>query len=174
MARKLTPKQRLFVEHYNANGGNGTDAARKAGYKGSDSVLAGVAYDNIRKPHIAALISKRVEEAAMNADEVLQRLAKIARGFDPTKYLISDRVTVSIKGGTKTYPVERIDLERLAKDGFGDLIKTVRNTRDGPVYEFHDQYAALRDLGRHHSLFTDKVDHTSGGEKIVVTIGGDE
>lgn len=31
--RRLTTKQRHFVEHYAANGGNALDAARKAGYK---------------------------------------------------------------------------------------------------------------------------------------------
>lgn len=57
MENKLTPKQNAFVRHYLANGCNGTDAARQAGYKGSDSVLNSVARDNLRKPAIAEMIA---------------------------------------------------------------------------------------------------------------------
>jgi phage terminase small subunit len=53
---KLTAKQQTFVDGY---AGNGTDAARKAGYAGSDNVLAQVARENLRKPHVAAAIEAR-------------------------------------------------------------------------------------------------------------------
>ena len=38
-ARELTYKQQSFVEYYIECNGNGTEAARKAGYKGNDKVL---------------------------------------------------------------------------------------------------------------------------------------
>lgn len=79
MNDKLTTKQRLFVEAYLANP-NATDAARKAGYKGNDLTLKQVGCENLAKPYIAAAIEKRVEQAAMTADEVLHELANIARG----------------------------------------------------------------------------------------------
>lgn len=81
MARKatLTFKQRAFVEAYLANGFNGTEAARTAGYKGNDNVLAVVAYENIRKPKIAALIQERMNEMAMPANEAMARLSMSAR-----------------------------------------------------------------------------------------------
>jgi phage terminase small subunit len=56
--KALTPKQRRFIEAYS---GNGTEAARLAGYKGTDAVLGQVAYENLRKPEIAAAIKAREE-----------------------------------------------------------------------------------------------------------------
>jgi phage terminase small subunit len=54
--RKLTEKQLKFIELYN---GNGTDAARKAGYDGDEKTLAAIAYENLRKPHIVQAIRER-------------------------------------------------------------------------------------------------------------------
>lgn len=56
MKEKLSLKQKLFIENYE---GNGTDAARKAGYKGSESVLGQVAYENLRKPEIQKEIKQK-------------------------------------------------------------------------------------------------------------------
>ena len=49
----LTGKQRLFVEAYVGQArGNATEAARTAGYAGSEGTLAQVGYENLRKPEI--------------------------------------------------------------------------------------------------------------------------
>lgn len=56
----LTPKQAAFVEAYD---GNGTAAARKAGYSGSDAVLGKTAFDLLRNPKIAQLIAERSKRA---------------------------------------------------------------------------------------------------------------
>ena len=55
----LTVKQKRFVEFYD---GNGTEAARKAGYKGNDNTLNQVAIENLRKPMILEAIEKRESE----------------------------------------------------------------------------------------------------------------
>ncbi len=52
----LTPRQRKFIAVY---AGNGTEAARLAGYNGSDNVLAQVARENLRKPQIALALKER-------------------------------------------------------------------------------------------------------------------
>lgn len=57
--RALTPKQLKFIAFY---AGNGTDAARKAGYAGDDEVLRSVAYENLTKPHIREAIRKRTDQ----------------------------------------------------------------------------------------------------------------
>ena len=57
---KLTGKQKKFGDFYD---GNGTEACRQAGYKGSDNVLAQQARDNLSKPHIIAYIESRNTEA---------------------------------------------------------------------------------------------------------------
>ena len=54
--KKLTVKQKRFIEFYN---GNGVDAARKAGYKGNDNTLQAVAKENLLKPLIKEAIEKR-------------------------------------------------------------------------------------------------------------------
>lgn len=52
----LTRKQQAFVDAYT---GNGTAAARAAGYKGSDATLAQVASENLRKPEVLEAIQVR-------------------------------------------------------------------------------------------------------------------
>ena len=54
--RKLTKLQQDFSLFYN---GNGTETCRKAGYKGSDNVLAQQARINLRHPQILKLIEAR-------------------------------------------------------------------------------------------------------------------
>lgn len=55
---ELTPKQKAFVSAYVATG-NATEAARKAGYAGSDNTLAQVGLENLRKPQIKAALESR-------------------------------------------------------------------------------------------------------------------
>lgn len=52
----MTPKEQRFVDAY---AGNGTEAARVAGYAGSDGVLSQTAYRMLRKAHIAQAIKAR-------------------------------------------------------------------------------------------------------------------
>ncbi len=76
----LTGKQLAFIDYYFICDFNGTEAARRAGYKGEDATLAAVAYENLKKPHIAAEIRRRTKERGMAADEVIGRLSDQARG----------------------------------------------------------------------------------------------
>lgn len=52
----LTRKQQAFVDAYT---GNGTAAAKAAGYKGNDATLAQVASENLKKPEVLAAIQVR-------------------------------------------------------------------------------------------------------------------
>lgn len=74
----LTNKQKLFVDSY-LNCWNATQAAKEAGYKGNLATLGVVGHENLKKPKIAEIISIRLKESAMSADEVLMRLAERAR-----------------------------------------------------------------------------------------------
>jgi phage terminase small subunit len=56
--RKLSTKQLKFIEAYV---GNGVEAARLAGYKGSYKTLDAVARENLEKPRIKAAIRAREE-----------------------------------------------------------------------------------------------------------------
>ena len=58
----LTVKQQSFINHYLANGGNGTQAAKDAKYKGKTNTLAAVAKENLRKPQIKEAIDNAINE----------------------------------------------------------------------------------------------------------------
>lgn len=60
MSKQLTARQLKFIDLYD---GNGTDAARKSGYKGSDNVLAQTARGLLRNPQIVNSIKERHDKA---------------------------------------------------------------------------------------------------------------
>lgn len=148
----LTLKQRLFVEFYlgRANG-NATEAARLAGY--SDPEQSGWA--NKKKVEIQEAIAARTAEAAMPADEVLARLADIARG--------SLAYFVDITEGGAWRP----NLKRGEELGKLHLLAELGYTEHGPKFKIHSPTEALTQIGRHHKLFTDKSELTGkDGESL--------
>jgi PBSX family phage terminase large subunit len=81
----LTPKQEAFAKEYIKNGGNASDAARKAGYAPKSADVIG--RENLRKPTISAyiaekqsLIEKQKGTDIMSLAEIQQRRSMIARG----------------------------------------------------------------------------------------------
>jgi phage terminase small subunit len=72
----LSKKRQKFVEEY-LRSFNATEAAINAGY--SKRTAHSIGWENLRIPEIAKIISQRLQESAMSADEVLQRLAEHAR-----------------------------------------------------------------------------------------------
>ena len=143
---KLTDKQRVFIEEY-LRCWNATEAARRAGY--SAKTARQIGEENLSKPDIADAIKQRIAEKAMSADEVLLRLAMQARG-EQDAFAESDG-----RGGIF------INLQKLYDAGLGHLVKSI--TRDGKTnritkVEFYDAQAALLHLGKHHKLFTEKVE----------------
>lgn len=106
MASGLTEKQRRFVEAYMGQAaGNGTEAARLAGYKGSDSTLGAVAHENLRKPKIAAAIDERQENDPLVLDRrALQKFwSDVAAG----------RATTTIVSKGQVFEVEPLMKDRL-------------------------------------------------------------
>ena len=83
--KPLTMIQLAFVSAYLANGGNGTQAAKEAGYKcKSDNAYARQASDLLRQSHINGEISYRlnmIEEAKVaKRTEILQFYTSVMRG----------------------------------------------------------------------------------------------
>lgn len=84
-ATGLSEKQKAFCDYYIANGGNGTQAAKDAGYKGkNDKVFDSVARENLGKPRIKKYIDERMAEIESkriaSADEAMQIITSLARG----------------------------------------------------------------------------------------------
>jgi len=113
--RKLTPKQEAFTENYLANGFNGTQAAKDAGYSGSEDTLAHVAAENLRKPQIASRVRERLDGLAANADEVLNLLA------DHMRADLADFDGCFDEDG-------RLDLVEAKKRGVSRLVKKLKST----------------------------------------------
>ncbi len=149
----LTPKQRLFVTAYLANGFNATKAAKEAGY--SEKTAYSIGAENLTKPVIAAAIKKGLSDHAMGAEEVLARLADHARG-DMGDFL-------AIRAGNAFF-----DLEKAEKVGKLHLIKRYAFSRKtGMELELHDPQSALNTLARHHGLLKDRVQHEGEGLELL-------
>ncbi len=151
--KRLTNRERLFVEHYLVCW-NASEAARKSGY--SVKSAREIGYENLTKPHIAEAVEARIAQIAMSADEVLLRLAEHARGD------MGDFLNIGGSGDFK------IDLEKAKKKGKLRLIskaktitrlvgedKTPETTIEIDLY---DAQSALSLLGKHHKLFTEKIE----------------
>lgn len=157
---KLTLKQRLFVEAYlGETRGNATEAARIAGYKGNDVTLGQVGAENLKKPQIEKLLSSRVEEAAMSADEVLKLLSDHARAS------LADFLTFPENGRAPFVDLEKA--QRLGKLHLVKKIDTHELTGTVKSIQLHDSQSALALLGKHHRLFIDEQKH-SGELEIIV------
>jgi phage terminase small subunit len=140
--RRLTNKQRAFIEHY-LKCWNAAEAARKAGY--SERTARFIGSENLTKPNIQAEIDKRLDELAMSAAEVLARLT------DQATASMADFISVNDEGQP------HLDLKQALERGKLHLLKKIRVTDQGHLtIELHDGQKALMLLGQHHKLFTQK------------------
>lgn len=157
---KLTRKQRLFVAAYIKHRGNATAAAREAGYAHPNkqgSVLA-------RKEHIARHIDFEFARAGMTAERVLYELSEIAqRGY--ADYIRANGTVdlAAMKRDRMMHLIKKVTTERVFasgdSDGYTDKLRV----------EFYDGMTALTWIGKHHKMFTDRIDH-SGEIATPITI----
>lgn len=164
---KLSNLQRAFIDQYFLCGMNATEAILQAGYKAkSRAVAASMGAENLRKPHIRAEIDNRLNENAMQANEVLFRLSEIARASHGDFWKISD----------SGFP--RMDLKQAEKRGKLHLLKKVKVTQSehgaNVEIELHDAQSALVQLGRYYKLFTDKIEIQSWESEAVMAIKSGE
>lgn len=161
--KELTYKQRVFALEY-VTCWNGTEAARRAKYRGNDATLASIAYENLRKPQIRAFIDAQLKEKVMSADEVLGRLSDQAAATGDDFLTIHESPLTDITGqpvlNSDGLPIVRffpaLDLQKMHARGKLHLIKEVTYTAHGPSVKLHDAQAALALLGKYHKLFTDR------------------
>lgn len=158
---KLTIKRQAWVEEY-LKCWNATEAARRTGFANPNTQGPRLLLD----VSINQRIHERIREIAMSSEEVVVRLAAIARS-DMGDFLdITDTRFL-------------VDLNKAKELGLTHLIKKVKSrtvksrSRDGAETEvidveaeLYDKQAALVTLGRHLGLFGDKLDITSGGKPI--------
>jgi len=170
MKKRLSAKQRAFIEHYVAgrNGVrfNATQAAKAAGY--SERTASVIGYENLTKPYIKAAIDQRFSDLQMESDEILVRFTEQARGLYG-KYIEHDG---------------RVNLMRMVQDGMEHLIKEVEvvQVAEGVTktkVKFHDAQAALRDMARIKGMYRPEVEvpdvhvHVHGFEEAADIVYGD-
>jgi phage terminase small subunit len=159
---KITQKQMLFIKEYLVDL-NATQAAKRAGYKGSDKVLAQVGSENLRKPEIAEKIQKEMDERAkrtqINADDILKELARI--GYSDIRKLYND------DGQLKSVNEWPEDLARAVASIEVDEIFEFEDGRKvwtgyTKKVKFWNKPQALELMGKHKNfkLWTDKLEIT--------------
>ncbi len=125
MARKLTKRQKLFADYY-IECGNGTEAARRAGY--SEDSCRQIATENLTKPSICEYIAERVkpteEKRVATGDEIMQFFTSVMRGevldaFDLPPSL-SDR-----KDAAKELAKRIIDIENKSEQGGVTIVNNI-------------------------------------------------
>lgn len=153
----LSSKQLAFIDHYLTHW-NATKAAIGAGY--SERSARSIGSENLTKPDIQEAIQARLVELKMSADEVLTRLTEHARGsMAPFMRRDADGDLYGFDL-SETQPLQLVKkasvTRRRQKDESMDDIVTVETV----TIELYDAQSALALLGKHHKLFTDKVEHT--------------
>lgn len=126
----LTERQRRFVEAYMGQaGGNGTEAARLAGYTGAPATLGAIASENLKKPKIRAAIQARqhADPLVMTREAVLQRLSALGRGESVVP--LCDRATGHPVPDVSVPPPVAVQLK--AMELLGKLCGWFREPEDG-------------------------------------------
>lgn len=167
----LPPKQRLFVEEYLACL-NAAEAARRAGY--SEKTARQQGQRLLTNVDVAAALRFGFALRAMPADEVLTRLADMARATADDFLTIYESPLNDITGqpvlGRDGQPIVRyfpsLDLEKMRERGMLHLVKKVTYTAHGPSVELYDAQAALTKLGEYHKLF--------GGKSVNLNVTPDD
>lgn len=174
---KLNPKQKKFADFYLGEAlFNATKAYRLAGYSGDDNALSAGASRLLRNVKVSAYIEEQLATQGMGANEVITRLAEIARGdIDDVQnadgyfdiHLARKRNKTGLlkkfkcKRTIKQKKTEIVDNMRtfLAEDEIEDIESETEIIYEEVEYEMYSKHEALRDLGKFHKLFTDKVEH---------------
>ena len=140
----LNNRQKLFVDYYLIYR-NASKAARLAGYNGKSNVYGPTLLANIS---IKDEIKKRLEEKHLSANEILARLADMAMSNIADFADIQDASDLK-KYRHKTHVIKKFK-KRITTTRAGDTIVDFE-------LELYPADNALVNLGRHFSLFTDKL-----------------
>jgi phage terminase small subunit len=158
--KRLTPKQATFVQEYLVDL-NATQAAIRAGY--SEETASEMGYENLNKPQIAeaiqAAMDLRAERTGITVDKVLVSLARM--GFADIRQIF-------------TASGQLRDIASLPEDVASSIQSIEVVTRPGAEVDEHgnrtieyvhkiklaDKKGPLELLGKHLSVFIDRVEHT--------------
>lgn len=147
----MTQKQKRFIEEYLIDL-NATQAAIRAGYSPDTAQQTGS--ENLSKPVIRAQIDRAMAERSkrtgVNAERVIQELAKIA--FVNAAEVI-DPKTATVKEDAlpeDTAAIQSVKVKTFGEDGLEREIKMA------------DKLKALELLGKHLGMFKDRIELSGG------------
>lgn len=143
----MTKKQKRFVEEYLIDL-NATQAAIRAGY--SPDTAGSIGNENLKKPeirtHIGKAMAERSKRTGVNADRVVEELAKIAF-VNANEVIDPDTATIRKDALPEdTAAIQSVKVKTFGEDGLEREIKMA------------DKIKALELLGRHLGMFKDKVE----------------
>jgi len=151
----LSAKYRAFIDEY-LRCFNATDAYMVVYPKSSRDAASVSATRLLRNAKIAEEVQRRVDELAMSPNEVLLTLAEHARADFKDFLTVAPNGDIALdiaKAEGKTHLIKRVTQRR-----------TIRTTKDTEIdetvltLELHDAQSALVHIGKHHKLFTDRVE----------------
>lgn len=148
----MNPKQRAFVNEY-LKDHNATQAAIRAGYSKKSAAVLG--HRLLKDVKVSAEIDRRTAKAGMTADQVLESVVEMAK-FDPADFYNADGTLKLIHDIPRAARMAMAGLEVLEEfDGAGQ-----ERTQVGWVkkVKWTDRLRALEMLGKHHKVFTEKVE----------------
>jgi hypothetical protein len=148
----LTKKQQVFVENY-LTCWNATESARRADYAFPN--VEGP--KNLVNPSIRSYIDARLEELKMSADEVLIRLANMARA-NIADFAHIDSWADLQSLGDSAQVIKRFK-RRVYRPKNGDPFEEIE-------IELYPADMNLERVGKAHGLFTDKVEHSVDSENL--------
>jgi len=145
LAEYLNPKTANF---------NATEAARLAGYRWPNKVGPRL------RQELAAEIEAFLAERLMSASEALDRLSQQARA-DIGEFA-SLQTSDDLTNHPKSYLIKKMK-------------RHARRNKDGTLtarieVELYDAQAALQLIGKHHGLFTDRVEHSGHIDVIGIEV----
>lgn len=143
---KVTKKQKQFCEEYLIDL-NATQAAIRAGYSPESAYSIG--QENLKKPeiraHIDKAIAKRSKRTGVNADRVVQELAKIAF-VNASNVIDADGATLKADAAPEDLAaIQSVKVKTFGEDGLEREIKLA------------DKLKALELLGKHLGMFEDRL-----------------
>jgi phage terminase small subunit len=144
-------------------GRSGREAYAAAGYKAKPAAADTNASRLLKNAQVAARIGELKAEAAlgsvMSAREVLEELSKLARtnAADVMAITVADDVVGAVQALPRelSAALHEVTVDTYI-DGAGDGAREVKRVK----FKLHDKRAALVDIGRHHGVFKDRVEHS--------------
>jgi len=167
-------KKRLFAAAYLANGGNGQEAARAAGSRGTNASLRAIASKLLTDVNVQQMLRAKVDavENGMKSVEILELLTKVARmvnHLDREEPNVFDFVTFLKPDGS---PAREPEGPMVAKD-MADAQRQVKEAEAEAktIPGFAIDLPKAKALGRGHLVRELAHDAETGAPKI--KLGGD-